>query len=126
MGIEQQKGRLSKDEIDRIVKEAEKFKVEDDAKRAKVDARNQLESTLYQSQNQLGEKMPELNDYLNEQIEWVANHPDETAETYQAKMKEIQTRIQEMAQAAGGMPQGPGTGGAPPADNADMPDIDEI
>jgi heat shock protein 1/8 len=124
--IEQQKGRLSKDEIDRIVKEAEKFKVEDDAKRARVDAKNQLESVLYQSQNQLGEKIPALNDYLNEQIEWVSNHPDETTETYQEKMKEIQARIQEMAQAAGGMPQGPGTGGAPPADNADMPDIDEI
>ena len=37
--IEQQKGRLSKDEIDRIVKEAEKFKVEDEAKRARVDAK---------------------------------------------------------------------------------------
>jgi len=124
--IEQQKGRLSKDEIDRIVKEAEKFKVEDDAKRARVDAKNQLETVLYQSQNQLGEKMPELNDYLNEQIEWVGNHPDETTETYQEKMKEIQAFIQQKVQEAGGMPQGPGTDGAPPADNAEMPDIDEI
>jgi len=124
--IEQQKGRLSKDEIDRIVKEAEKFKVEDDAKRARVDAKNQLETVLYQSQNQLGEKMPELNDYLNEQIEWVGNHPEETTETYQEKMKEIQAFIQQKVQEAGGMPQGPGTDGAPPADNAEMPDIDEI
>jgi len=125
--IEQQKGRLSKDEIDRIVKEAEKFKVEDDAKRARVDAKNQLETVLYQSQNQLGEKMPELNDYLNEQIEWVSNNPDETTEVYQEKMKEIQAFIQQKVQEAGGMPQGPGgEEGAPPADNADMPDIDEI
>jgi len=124
--IEQQKGRLSKDEIDRIVKEAEKFKVEDDAKRARIDAKNQLETVLYQSQNQLGEKMPALNDYLNEQIEWVGDHPDETTETYQAKMKEIQAFIQQKVQEAGGMPGGPGTDGAAPADNADMPDIDEI
>lgn len=33
--IEQEKGRLSTDEIDRIVKEAEKFKAEDDAKKTK-------------------------------------------------------------------------------------------
>merc|ERR1712048_285424 len=33
--IESQKGRLSPDEIERIVKEAEKFKAEDEAKRAK-------------------------------------------------------------------------------------------
>jgi len=123
--IEQQKGRLSKDEIDRIVKEAEKFKVEDDEKRARVDAKNQLESVLYQSQNQLGEKIPALNDYLNEQIEWVSAHPDESTETYQEKMKEVQEHIQSVAQAAGGMPEA-GTGGAPPADNAEMPDIDEI
>merc|ERR1712062_684846 len=123
--IEQQKGRLSKDEIDRIVKEAEKFKVEDDAKRARVDAKNQLETVLYQSQNQLGEKMPELNDYLNEQIEWVGSHPDETTETYQEKMKEIQAFIQQKVQEAGGqMP--PGGSGGPTADNAEMPDIDEI
>merc|ERR1712117_809825 len=99
MGIEQQKGRLSKDEIDRIVKEAEKFKVEDDAKRARVDAKNQLETVLYQSQNQLGEKIPALNEYLQQQIEWVTDHPDETTEVYQEKMKEIQERIQSMAQA---------------------------
>merc|ERR1712228_842269 len=37
--IEQQKGRLSTDEIDRIVKEAEKFKAEDAAKRERVDAK---------------------------------------------------------------------------------------
>merc|ERR1712139_103942 len=37
--IEQQKGRLSSDEIDRIVKEAEKFKAEDEAKKQKVDAK---------------------------------------------------------------------------------------
>merc|ERR1719204_1112890 len=53
--IEQQKGRLSSDEIDRIVKEAEKFKAEDAAKRERVDAKNALESVLYQSINQIGE-----------------------------------------------------------------------
>merc|ERR1712176_363459 len=96
--IEQEKGRLSTDEIDRIVKEAEKFKEEDNSKKARVDAKNQLETVLYQSQNQLGEKMPELNEYLNEQIEWVGNHPDETTETYQEKMKEIQAFIQQKVQ----------------------------
>merc|ERR1712178_3819 len=49
--IEQEKGRLSADEIDRIVKEAEKFRVEDEEKRARVDAKNQLESVLFQAKN---------------------------------------------------------------------------
>merc|ERR1712167_106539 len=50
--IEQQKGRLSADEIDRIVKEAEKFKAEDDSKKQKVDAKNSLENVIFQAKNQ--------------------------------------------------------------------------
>jgi len=121
--IEQQKGRLSKDEIDRIVKEAEKFRVEDEEKRARVDARNQLESVLYQTQNQLGEKIPEVSDYCQTQIDWLESNPDCTTEEYQAKMKEVQDFIQQKAASAGAGAGAPPTGGSEPAD---MPDIDEI
>jgi len=121
--IEQQKGRLSKDEIDRIVKEAEKFRVEDEEKRARVDARNQLESVLYQTQNQLGEKIPEVSDYCQTQIDWLESNPDCTTEEYQTKMKEVQEFIQQKAASAGAGAGAPPTGGSEPAD---MPDIDEI
>jgi len=120
--IEQQKGRLSKDEIDRIVKEAEKFRVEDEQKRARVDAKNNLESMLYQTQQQFGEQVPELNEYLTTQIDWVNDNPEETTETYQEKMKEIEEYIKEKVQASGGAPGGP----QPTSEPADMPDIDEI
>jgi len=49
--IEQQKGRLSADEIERIVKEAEKFKQQDEEKKARVDAKNNLESVCYQTKS---------------------------------------------------------------------------
>merc|ERR1712176_669341 len=120
--IEQQKGRLSKDEIDRIVKEAEKFRVEDEEKRARVDAKNQLEGVLYQTMQQLGEKIPEVNEYCEQQIQWIEDNADSTVEQFQAKMKEVQEFIQSKAAAAGG--QMPPTGGS--AEPADMPDIDEI
>merc|ERR1711988_1384475 len=42
------KGRLSKDDIERMIKEAEKFKEEDKKEGEKVDARNNLESYVYQ------------------------------------------------------------------------------
>jgi len=120
--IEQQKGRLSSEEIDRIVKEAEKFKAEDQAKRERVDAKNQLESVLYQTMNQIGEKVPSVKEYCEKQLEWLEENQDATTEALQAKMKEVQDTIQaEVAK----------NGGAPPADgasgDADMPaDIDEI
>merc|ERR1712109_346426 len=110
--IEQQKGRLSSDEIDRIVKEAEKFKAEDQAKRERVDAKNQLESVLYQTQNQLGEKIPSVNSYCDEVIQWLEDAEDPSTEELQAKMKEFQDRVQQEVQANGGAMGGDGqTGG---------------
>jgi len=41
--ITNNKGRLSKDEIDKLVKDAEKFKAEDDVMKNKVEAKNSLE-----------------------------------------------------------------------------------
>jgi len=122
--IEQQKGRLSSDEIDRIVKEAEKFKAEDEAKRARVDAKNSLESVLYQSINQIGEKVASVKEYCEKQLEWLEDNSDASTETLQAKMKEVQDFIQAEVAKNGGAPGGPAPGGdAQP----DMPaDIDEI
>jgi len=51
--INQQKGRLSQDEIDRIVEEAEKYKAEDEEKRKQVQAKNDLENIVYQMRNTL-------------------------------------------------------------------------
>merc|ERR1712178_367776 len=86
--IEQQKGRLSTEEIERIVQEAEKYKQEDIARRARVDAKNQLENVLYQTKNQLGERIPSVNEYCDEVIEWLENNDDASTEDLQAKMKE--------------------------------------
>jgi len=121
--IEQQKGRLSSEEIDRIVKEAEKFKAEDAAKRERVDAKNQLESVLYQTINQIGEKVPSVKTYCEEVLNWLDENPDSTTEELQAKMKEVQDTIQaEVAKSGGAAGPAPPTGG-----DADMPaDIDEI
>lgn len=116
--IEQQKGRLSADEIDRIVKEAEKFKAEDDAKKAKVEAKNSLESVLYQAKTQLGEKIPEAAAYLDEQIQWLEANQDGTVEEYTAKSKEVQEKLQTFVPAAGAAP--------PPEASQNAPDIDEI
>jgi len=121
--IEQQKGRLSSDEIDRIVKEAEKFKAEDQAKRERVDAKNQLESVLYQTQNQIGEKIPAVKDYCQEVLDWLDENQEASTEELQAKMKEVQDRIQEEVKKNGGAPGAP-TGGDPAADIDDK--IDEI
>jgi len=121
--IDSQKGRLSPDEIEKIVKQAEKFKAEDDAAKAKVEAKNGLESVIYQAKNQLAEKMPSIKEYLDKQILWLEDNSNATTEEYNAKTKEVQEFIQ--AEAAKAAPQG-GPGAPPPQQSTDMPDVDEI
>merc|ERR1712188_101923 len=53
--ITNDKGRLSQEEIERMVQEAEEFQEEDKKVRDKIEARNQLESYVYQIKNQLGD-----------------------------------------------------------------------
>merc|ERR1711879_680193 len=120
--IEQQKGRLSTEEIERIVAEAEKYKQEDVARRARVDAKNQLENVLYQTKNQLGEKIPSVNEYCDEVIAWLESNEEATTEELQAKMKEFQDRVQQEVQKNGGA-----MGGDPAQGEAQQDaDIDEI
>ena len=53
--ITNDKGRLSKEEIDKMVKEAEKFKEDDEKQKARIEAKNQLENFCYSVKNQLNE-----------------------------------------------------------------------
>merc|ERR1711998_757274 len=124
--IEQEKGRLSTDEIDRIVKEAEKFKAEDDAKKQKVDAKNSLENVIFQAKNQFAEKIPTLSKYCDKQLLWLEQNPEASVEEYQTKMKEVQDWISAEVQKNGGVPQGKPQAPSEPSKPNNMPDIDEI
>jgi len=117
--IDPQKGRLSKDEIENIVKQAEKFKAEDQAARQRVDAKNGLESVIYGARNQFGEKLPEVGKYLDKQVLWLEENQSATTEQYTTKTKEIQECIQKMA--AGAKSQN-----VPEHEKHDMPDVDQI
>lgn len=51
--ITNNKGRLSKEDIEKLVKEAEEFKAEDETMRKKIDAKNGLENYTYSVRNSL-------------------------------------------------------------------------
>ncbi|MDG2769634.1 Hsp70 family protein, partial [Vibrio parahaemolyticus] len=54
--ITNEKGRLSQEEIDRMVREAEEFAEEDKKVKERIDARNSLETYVYNMKNQIGDK----------------------------------------------------------------------
>ncbi|KAK3595068.1 hypothetical protein CHS0354_043165 [Potamilus streckersoni] len=131
--ITNDKGRLSKDEIERMVNEAEKYKGEDSKQRDRVAAKNSLESYAFhmkstvEDQN-LKDKISEsdrkiITDKCNDIISWLDANQLADKEEFEHKQKEIEgvcnpiiTKLYQQAGGAGGMPGGmPGgfPGGAP-------------
>jgi len=90
-------GRLSAEEIKKIVEEAERFKADDMAKKERVETRNQVESTCYQAKQQFGDKIPSLDSYLDEQLLWLEDNQDAQTSEFKAKLEEIQRHVQEEA-----------------------------
>ena len=95
------KGRLSEEEIERMVREAEEFADEDKEMKAKVDARNALEGYAYNMKNQvndeekLGGKIDDddketIEEAVNEAIDWLDENADADTEELQEKLKELE------------------------------------
>jgi len=63
--ITNDKGRLDKDEIERLVREAEKFKAEDEVIRKKIEAKNGFEGYLHSVKNSM--KDEKLKDKFTEE-----------------------------------------------------------
>lgn len=144
--ITNDKGRLSKDDIDRMVREAEKYKAEDDAQRDKVQAKNSLESYAYHMKStvedeKVRDKISEddrttIVDKCNETISWIDSNTDASKEEYDKRQKELERIcnpvITKLYQGAGGAPPGAGGfpqgGGAPTSDSTSSggPTIEEV
>eukprot|EP01120_Amphizonella_sp_Union-15-10_P007625 TRINITY_DN258_c0_g1_i9.p1 TRINITY_DN258_c0_g1~~TRINITY_DN258_c0_g1_i9.p1 ORF type:complete len:427 (-),score=107.31 TRINITY_DN258_c0_g1_i9:70-1284(-) len=122
--ITNDKGRLSKDEIDKMVRDAEKFKQEDEKAKKKVEAKNGLENYAYSMRNTLKEEKiasqiseddkKTLNDAIDGAIHWLDSNQFAEADEYEAKQKELESKctpiITKLYQGAGGAPGG-GFGG---------------
>jgi heat shock protein 5 len=96
--ITAEKGRLSEDDINRMVKEAEQFAEEDRKVREKVEARNQLETYLYNLRNTLEdyesnlspEDKKELQDIVDENIDWMDENLGADTKDYNEKRHEVE------------------------------------
>jgi len=140
--IESQKGRLSEEEINKIVSDAEKFKEEDDMMKKKVTAKNDLESMAYQIRNSLddpkiSEKISEddktkIKEKIDETVKWVDENQAAEVDEFEAKKKELEElwrpimmkAYQDAGAAPGAGPGGPAPGAGPGA--GDGPKIDEV
>merc|ERR1711998_402748 len=140
--ITNDKGRLSKDDIGRMVREAEQFADEDKAAKEKIDAKNGLESYCYSMKNTINEEKfkaaideddkKTITDKVEEVMAWLdtAEHAEkEEFESMQKDLEAICNPIITKMYQGGGMPEGgmpgggmPGGGDAP----AGGPTIEEV
>merc|ERR1712083_10673 len=93
--IDSNKGRLSEDEINRIVADAEKYKAADEEKRKTIQAKNDLENMAYSMRNNLDkvskeEDKQKVTDLVKKTIDWIDANPNAEREEYEAKKKEIE------------------------------------
>jgi heat shock protein 1/8 len=152
--ITNDKGRLSKEDIERMVKEAESYKDEDDKQKDRIQAKNSLESYAFNIKStvedeKVKDKIPEddrkkILDKVQDVIKWLDTNQLADKEEFEHKQKELEgicnpiiTKLYQSAGgAAGGFPGGagfPGAGGAPgggagtgPSTGGSGPTIEEV
>ncbi len=123
--IENERGRLSQEEIDRMVADSEKFAEEDELIKKKIEARNGLENFIYSLKGQiadeagLGGKLDKtdkvtLNDELKKAQDWLEEFgPSATAEDLQEQQEQLQAVVSPITSKLY-------------ADGGDMPSHDEL
>merc|ERR1712244_42181 len=92
--ITAEEGRLSEEEIERMVQEAEEFAEEDRMVKERIDAKNGLESYLYNLKNTLNDEekgisekisagdKKDLEDLIDESLDWLEDNPEAETEEY--------------------------------------------
>eukprot|EP00551_Chaetoceros_affinis_P011038 CAMPEP_0203663032 /NCGR_PEP_ID=MMETSP0090-20130426/785_1 /ASSEMBLY_ACC=CAM_ASM_001088 /TAXON_ID=426623 /ORGANISM="Chaetoceros affinis, Strain CCMP159" /LENGTH=747 /DNA_ID=CAMNT_0050525895 /DNA_START=86 /DNA_END=2329 /DNA_ORIENTATION=- len=98
--ITSEKGRLSEEDIERMVMEAEEFAEQDKAEKEKVEARNQLEAYLYNLKNSVSDQLEgvlgeddkeQLNNAVEDALVWLEDNPAADKADYDSKQKEVES-----------------------------------
>jgi len=126
--ITNDKGRLSEEEIERMVSEAEKYKAEDDANKNRIEAKNSLENYCYSlkssiSSKEVEGKIPEddkkkLEEAIEETIKWLDTNLTSEKEEFEEKQKALEAIAKPILQSVAG-----GEGGMPGRMPSGMPDF---
>jgi L1 cell adhesion molecule like protein len=139
--ITNNKGRLTKEEIDKMVKEAERYKSEDDLLKKKIEAKNTLENYAYSVRNSLNDEnlkskfqdneRNKLMQEVDQVTKWLETNPNAETQEYESRQKKLEdmfnpimTKIYQQG-AGGSQPGMPGFGNGT-ADQGNKPKVDEV
>ena len=118
--ITNDKGRLSTEQIEKMVKEAELFKKQDEENKERIESKNSLENYLYQMKNSIRDEKVQvsednkktINDTVDEALKWLDNHQNDSKDVYENKIKELQDKLTPILTSSAGASGD--TGGMPP------------
>merc|ERR1712093_870414 len=98
--ITNDKGRLSKEDVERMVQEAEQFKAEDEANASRVQAKNTVENYCYSMKNALNDEKTggaiseedkgTINAKIEEALKWLDDNQSAEKEEFDEKQKELE------------------------------------
>lgn len=99
--IKNEKGRLGKTEIEKMIAEAESYKEDDEQQRKRVIARNALESYLFSTRTALKEQENNLDSsdrvpverIVDDHIEWLDYNREKDVAVYEEKLKFLQRLV---------------------------------
>ncbi|XP_019640840.1 PREDICTED: 78 kDa glucose-regulated protein [Branchiostoma belcheri] len=129
--ITNDQNRLSPEDIERMVSDAERFAEDDKKVKEKVEARNELESYAYSLKNQIGdsEKLggkledddkEKISEAIEDKISWLESNQDAETEDFKAKKKELEEVVTPIISKLY-----EGQGGAPPPSGEEEEDDSE-
>jgi len=142
-------GRLTKEQIERMVADAEKFREEDKKQADRIAAKNKLEQYAYGLKNTITDEKTKdklsdsdkstLENAINETTKWVETNENASTEEFEAKNKELEGIAQPIIMKiyqdggapGGGMPDmsgfgGAGAGAAPSSGSSAGPTVEEL
>lgn len=127
--ITNDKGRLSKEQIEQMLKDAEKFKAEDQVSKERIEAKNELENFVYNMRStvkneslklQENEKT-KIEEIVDSTLQWIESHANATKEEYKKKLDEVMSTTNPIIK---GMYDK--MGGAPAGNNSSSPTVEEV
>jgi L1 cell adhesion molecule like protein len=135
--ITNDKGRLSKEEIEKMVADAEKYKEEDEAITKKTAAKNGLEGFVYSLKNTLSEQADKfsaedksaLQAKVDETMTFLENAESasiEEIESHQKELEAVSNPIMQRFYGQGGAPEGGAAPGGMPGGDSAGPEVEEV
>jgi len=131
--IKNESNKLSKEEIERMIKEAEQYREQDQLVADKIEAKNGFESFLYQTKNEIEKESSKLSKEdsesvkttVNDALQWLEN-PSLTTEEIKNKRDETEKALMPIMMKLSGNKQSPSPNASVPESVSKGPIVDEV